>query len=520
MAYQYNGPNGYTNGYRTQQPDSRGDDGQRRIRRAGNYGGLAYDQNSYTPREDPRPDPDQLQPFSARPVPAWRRQHSDEATAHARAASAAGAPKSYGSGPGARQIEGVVQHINERWRVMTADDCVPAHLALQLMDHSSLGRGADAADFAQTSAALQRALKTIVNEHHQGFNSSIGTFHKIQASIHVAQERVRALKTALAEAKTNLVAGKPEIKGLVTTSQNYDEMLQTLAQIERIQALPEQLEARISDKHFLTAVEVLQEALRLIRNSSLENIGALADLRTYFSNQETSLTDILMEELHDHLYLKSAYCQNRWKSQPMVNGSAAGPDRDIKDMGTGIRPLYRFLTGLSAALPVSDDASRNPEKDSFEYMRMIIESLDRTGRLDMAVDRMEQRLPIELFAVVEKTNQEVDQRHPAHLRALPTVAVLGGPSNTKNAVTNGGDVVLNDLLHTLYAKFEAIAEGHRAVHEVISGIVEREGVGKRDTLTGGFKELWKLLQSEVGNVRPHLGQAAETLRCGPFCTTT
>lgn len=56
---------------------------------------------------------------------------------------------------------------------------------------------------------------------------------------------------------------------------------------EKLQLVPEQLDARISDKHFLLAVELLQDALRIIRRSDMENIGALADLRIYFSNQET-----------------------------------------------------------------------------------------------------------------------------------------------------------------------------------------------------------------------------------------
>ncbi len=56
---------------------------------------------------------------------------------------------------------------------------------------------------------------------------------------------------------------------------------------EKIQLVPEQLDARISEKHFLSAVEILQEALRMIRKSEMDDIGALTDLRSYFSNQET-----------------------------------------------------------------------------------------------------------------------------------------------------------------------------------------------------------------------------------------
>ena len=57
----------------------------------------------------------------------------------------------------------VLQHIQESWDILTKDDCVPVHIALQLMDFSSLGRGNDYHDFQQTRKQLQKALKAIVN---------------------------------------------------------------------------------------------------------------------------------------------------------------------------------------------------------------------------------------------------------------------------------------------------------------------------------------------------------------------
>ena len=432
-------------------------------------------------------------PYNAPPVPMWRREIRNRDESDERRGSPGGRG-GYGDGPGARQIEGVVQHIHEKWDFLSTDDCVPVHVALQLMDHSSLGRGSDYEDFKRTSSALHRALRTIVNENHQGFNSSIGTFHKIQASIQTSQERVRTLKSSLSEAKLNLTVAKPELKGLSTASQNFDDMLQVFTQIEKIQALPELLDARISDKHFLSAVDTLQDALRFIRNPRLEDIGALTDLRSYLSSQETSLGDILLEELHDHLYLKSPYSHSRWKPYTAVSRELLNSDI-MSNVTTGIRPLYRFLAGLNVQVPMVDDTSRNPEEDNFEYIHVLIEALNKMGRLDIAVERMEQRLPIELFAVVEKTNQEADHRHPAHLRASQGTDRSSYLSHLGKTEEN--DLVLNDLLYTLYSKFEAIAEGHRAVHEVITGILEREGIRKTGTLTGGFKELWKLLQSEV-----------------------
>ena len=504
MSYGRDGLNGgYVNGYRNQQPPpTRYDEdyqngqsgGGRRARRAGGYGGFSNQEEGTPPPLNGYGRQPSQDPFNAPAVPTWRRENHSREDSEGRTRLAEN-NRRYGDGPGARQIEGVVQHIHEKWDFLSKDDCVPVHVALQLMDYSSLGRGSDYDDFKRTSGALQKALRTIVNENHQGFNSSIGTFHKIQSSIQTSQDRVRTLKTALSEAKLNLTIAKPELKGLSTASQNFDDMLQIFRQIEKIQTLPEQLDAQISDKHFISAVDTLQDGLRLIRNQGLEEIGALGDLRNYLTNQETSLADILLEELHDHLYLKTPYSQDRWKPYTPASGDLLGSDTNMANMPTGIRPLYRFLTGLNVQVPMVDDASRNPEEDNFEYIHAIIEALNNMGRLDFAVERIEQRLPIELFTVVEKTNQEVDTRHPAHLRvnstadSATTLAALGK--------SEASDLVLNDLLYTLYSKFEAIAEGHRVVHEVIAGIAERENMRKTSPLLGGFKELWKLLQSEV-----------------------
>jgi hypothetical protein len=278
--------------------------------------------------------------------------------------------------------------------------------------------------------------------------------------------------------------------------------------------LPEKLEQRISDKRFLAAVDILHEGLRLMRRSDFENIGSLSDLRSYFSNQETSLTEILIEELHDHLYLKSPYCQDRWKS-PATEGDAGS--KSSGNATSWERPVHGFLTNLDASTPMVEDASRNPEADTFYYIRVIIEALNRMGNLEVAVHRIEQRLPVELFAVVDKTNAEVDGRHPNLARGL-----LSRDSKTglPTEINEQRGHVLTEFLWNLYAKFEAIAEGHRVVHDVIIGIVEREDL-HGDNLANGFKELWKLYQSEVSRTgNSSWLMLADMIRSALFCTTT
>lgn len=140
---------------------------------------------------------------------------------------------------------------------------------------------------------------------------------------------------------------------------------------------------------------------------------------------------------------------------------------------------------------MQDDPNRNPEADTFMYIQLLVESLNSLGRLDIAVNTITERLPLEMFKVVEKCSNEVDQRHPSTLRGSKDGRdVLDGTNSARN-------IVLNDLLGTLFARFEAIAEGHRVVHEIVAGILKREGLRTSSSLTGGFRELWKLYQSEI-----------------------
>ncbi|OJD15091.1 hypothetical protein ACJ73_09011 [Blastomyces percursus] len=473
-----------------------------RDRRAGGYGGFyegdspAASSTSLQSSEQPFPSSSRSRPYdSERPL--WGSGSGRDEVKYGDGGRNRDDNKSDATSgrSGPLSIDDILRTIQQDWDFMATDDCVPVQVGLQLMDSSTLGKADREPDFIRAHKQIQKSLKSIVNEHHQGFNSSIGTYHTIQSSIQSSQNRLRMLKGTLTEAKAGLLTTKPELKGLATASQNYDDILQLFGQIENIQSLPEKLEARISDKRFIAAVEILKDGLRLVNKSEFDGIGGLRDLRTYFSNQELSLTDILIEELHDHLYLKSPYCQDRWKLTTGDEGRN-GPRPIVLSSGTNWeKPVYHFLAHLDMTTPVAEDASRNPEADTFHYIRVVIEALNKMGNLELAVDRIEQRLPVELFAVVDKTSSEVATRYPEHRRNQQSrdSTVSGMP----NELDGNRGHVLSEFMWNLYAKFEAIAEGHRIVHDVVAGIVERENIRKAGSLTSGFKELWKLYQSEI-----------------------
>ncbi|KAA8911144.1 Sec8 exocyst complex component-specific domain-containing protein [Sphaerosporella brunnea] len=374
---------------------------------------------------------------------------------------------------------------------MKDEECVPVKVALQLMDTSSLGMARQYPGFKETHQDLQYALQAIVNDHHQGFNSSIGAFHTIMRSITTSQAKARDLRESLIKAKEDLSTSKPEVKNMVDNSQKYDAMLQTLHSIEQLQLVPDKLEARISEKKFLGAVELLDEALTRIREPDMMEIGALSDLRAYLGSQESSLADILVEELHNHLYLKSLYCNDRWKAY------SANKEGYASSMGGG-RALHKFLDSNDSTQPVNAGTNKNPEADSLSYIRLCLEALHNLGHLPNAIATVNQRLPVELFKLVDKTNTEVDQRHPSSLTAGRTRGYNGKTMDLGLSENDVRVTTIHDLLYTLYSKFEAVMEGYRVIYDVVRGITKRgDTLQDAESWKHGFVEVWQLIQSEM-----------------------
>lgn len=94
----------------------------------------------------------------------------------------------------------------------------------------------------------------------------------------------------------------------------------TVRRSDQLKDTPDRLESLLSEKRFLAAVVLLSKSLKTINKGELLDISALGDLRAYLQSQEGAVYDILVEELHNHLYLKSFYCEGRWK--PYTRGQS------------------------------------------------------------------------------------------------------------------------------------------------------------------------------------------------------
>ncbi|KAF9162155.1 hypothetical protein BGX20_001841, partial [Mortierella sp. AD010] len=158
----------------------------------------------------------------------------------------------------------------------------------------------------------ERALKDVVDGSYQGFNASIGTYGGVIDSISDSQSRVKELRMDLKNSKESLRMRQADLVQLYNKSQQYKDMIEMLDEIEELKDIPSKLESLVREKHFLAAVKLLVSASKTITKPEMTSVGALSDLSRFFNEQLEAMAEILMEELHNHLYLKSPYCDSRW----------------------------------------------------------------------------------------------------------------------------------------------------------------------------------------------------------------
>ena len=114
------------------------------------------------------------------------------------------------------------------------------------------------------------------------------------------------------------------------------------------------------------------------------------------------------------------------------------------------------------------------------------------------MDILTQRLPIEVYQLVDKTIAEVESRHSIDLRNLST-------QSRNERMLDGLQVggvraeILADLLWTLYSKLAAVLSGNRIIHDCVQAIAKECKINGSlgNTPEFNYIEVWKPIQSEI-----------------------
>ncbi|KAF9076098.1 Sec8 exocyst complex component-specific domain-containing protein [Rhodocollybia butyracea] len=452
-------------------------------------------------------------------------------------------------------IDAVLNQVMDGWEFVVDPDFNPVNLAVDLLDQKSTGK--DMRSFQDTKYKLFNALKGSVDKYYQAFAASLPHHASLLNHLSETQDQIDGARSSLQESKDFLGNKRADLVQMWSRGQTLEEMMRLLDQIEHLKTVPDLLETLMSEKRLLQASVLLVRNLKIINKPDMQEIGAVSDLRSYLLGQETALREILVDELHSHLFLKSFWCDSRWASYtpnqrafPKVEfeeePTVALPDQSPSSPTFPTTRLARFLQDLTlrpndapmdanepnAAVPTdkslnynissrNPQALLNPEADSFVYLETVLESLAVLGRLGATLDIVAQRLPIEIYSLIETTIDEVSER--AEYGRRSSVFGLSAPSlkectffphkngylpesslrlaALESSFQQVDQEILRDFFWTLYSKMDAVAQGLRVIYEVANRIGSRrdfkDSAGTKPGTLFPLVDIWLSIQVEM-----------------------
>nr|CDI53407.1 related to SEC8-protein transport protein [Melanopsichium pennsylvanicum 4] len=265
-----------------------------------------------------------------------------------------------------QSINAVLRKVEAEWPFVANDHFNSVALALSMLDESSLG--ASRLEFDQVKQLIETALQGTVDDHYESFATAITMHNSVLQSLTSAQTSVSGARRRLRDSREALGAKRADLVQMWQRSQAVKEALRLLDLVEHLKLVPDRLESLMAEKRFLESVNLLVRSLKTIDKPEVVEVGATNDLRAYLKGQEQAMLEILIEELHNHLYLKSYFCDARWKVY-----SAGQDELPMVKFGSdylGVNPSSDAEASL--AITTSEDASGSaPSADTLQLTRFL-----------------------------------------------------------------------------------------------------------------------------------------------------
>ncbi|KAI8480492.1 Exocyst complex component 4 [Branchiostoma belcheri] len=352
-------------------------------------------------------------------------------------------------------------------------------------------------DFEQREVEKQRLEKAfkecdskldkLVEENYDDLTATVNHFSTISTSIHTCRERMQAVRQNLKSCKSLLRCKRDELRKLWIEGIEHKQILSLLQQIENVKQTPEKLDEYMAKKHYLHATELLVSAVASLEGT-LCGVEALRDVRAELQNKKEQMHEVLIEELHRHLYIRSTAQVNKpLRRQGSIKGTAnrdVSPSPGRKLLQQGSRSLDYMSPGVSAGdddpAQVQENMEGDPEADSVQFMSVLVESLSILQKIPETVEAIKSRMEKEMTLIVHRTTAQV----------LDNAEQRGETATQQNQPR-----LLLELFELLFEKFRCVAQAHDAVLLFLQRISNSASHGQAEFELYGREDVWSRIQA-------------------------
>lgn len=291
-------------------------------------------------------------------------------------------------------------------------------------------------------------LDDMVAINYEELAKTIKQFGKIGERISESRSRVKHVKESLLQCKSLLHCKQDELRNLWKEGVEYKRVLQLLDDIEEVKAAPENIEQFMKRKYYLHATQLILRILRLLTNDLIK-VEALNDIRNELLSRKVTMHEGFITELHKQLYFNSIKASDR--------------DSEVRYDLDNLEKL--------------EDVSKDPEKDPFRLMAILVLSIGLLGKIPEAVEATKLKMDRHINMIVTHTTVEITDLF------------------YKQGEEDDDPKRLLQLLEKLFEKFRCIASAHEHILQLFSHTLRNGSEGSAEMQLYDMEEVWSKIQT-------------------------
>lgn len=437
------------------------------------------------------------------------------------------------------ELKEVHTTLRYEWPQCLQEDANPIEMAVSLLDDTSVGLAYKLPEFRDLSNQTQTALRHVVNEHHDIFNSSIGSYHVLLSTLQDSQEDSVHIKNMLDSATTEIHNRSDVLTELNQTSARYSEMIEILDAMDELVSIPDKIDQLIIDKKIHQVYDVISQGYKVAEQYNLWSLSAMSATKSYLELQSNNLFDMIVDELQNEIYLKTTSMLNDGSADDgflswQALGNTGKPQlSSFKALITKLNNLEQYIYNsanldiseiadcfsdpveefISSQLPklhthysnndsetdysIMVDASLNASSQSYHYIYKLLNTASKLNRLPQVLEILSNGNQQELHGLINRTTEEAKLRNMQHLNKLAKLKNLDQSYSTDmisgSAFNDLSVVILQDLFGSIFIKALAVLQKHKVVSEIVEKIRLRDSFN----ITHDFQSIWNTIRKEL-----------------------
>ncbi|KUF87061.1 Exocyst complex component 4 [Phytophthora nicotianae] len=156
-------------------------------------------------------------------------------------------------------------------------------------------------------AMADNQIDGVIDQSFVNFNTSLARFTTISNQLQETRDKVQEVRKRAADGRTILGSKTKNLRELLLQKYEAKKVIDIIDDIECIEAAPGKIDALLTQRKFLEAVDEFASALDLVFSEQLVAFHATTGLRNDLMECKQTIEDRLVQELQRAIYLKGAF---------------------------------------------------------------------------------------------------------------------------------------------------------------------------------------------------------------------